>query len=548
MLAFPKKVRLSKPHTNGRISMMQRSFFVRSPFFLCLLIAMFYANIAPATSQTAPQRPFPQHLSYAANTIRPTNYTQAAQDQHVRDFYDTWKADYLVAAGTNSSNQPLYRITLGSSDPTATVSEGQGYGMVIVAHMAGHDPNAQTLFDGLWRFSREFPSGIDSRLMSWKIQNGAVVSGNDSAFDGDVDIAYGLLLADAQWGSSGEIDYAAEAEIVITAVLESTIGPSSRLPMLGDWVPPNGNPYNQYTPRSSDFMPAHFRAFGRATHDATWNTVIANSQAVIDTIQANNSPVTGLLPDFIINCQPISNCSPPSGQFLESSHDKNYYYNAGRDPWRIGLDGLLNGDAGAKTAVNKMITWVASNTSGNAANIKAGYQLNGTRIGNYFTTFFVAPMGVGAMLDSTKQSFLNSIYASVYNRHEGYYEDSVNLLSLLAMTGNFWDPTAPEPLTGCVQPDEVVLQTAVQTINLTWNAIAGASGYEVWWANNDYYFSPGANCSSGSCLAATAPTVSHQNINYTPANNVVYTIFAGDCAASTVNHWAVFSFQLLPGS
>ena len=30
--------------------------------------------------------------------------------------------------------------------------------------------------------------------------------GTDSAFDGDCDIAYALLLADAQWGSAGAID------------------------------------------------------------------------------------------------------------------------------------------------------------------------------------------------------------------------------------------------------------------------------------------------------------------------------------------------------
>lgn len=384
-------------------------------------------------------RPFPQHITYAAGTLRPTNFTQAQQDDHVRTFYDYWKQNYLVAAGTNSAGKAMYRVAFGAGS-SVTVSEGQGFGMVIVALMAGHDANAQTLFDGLWYFSRAYPSGKDNRLMTWKVDNGVAVGGNNNAFDGDVDIAYGLLLAHAQWGS-GAVNYQSAATTVLDGVLASTIGPASRLPMLGDWVNANGSPHNQYTPRSSDFMPAHFRAFGRATNNSVWNTVITNSQAVINTLQTNHSATTGLLPDFIINCNPVTACTPANSGFLEGPHDGHYYYNAGRDPWRIGLDALLNNDAGAKATVQKMANWLADTTSNNASNIKAGYQLNGTAIGNYFTSFFVAPFGVAAMTAPTQQQFLNNIYASIYNRRESYYEDSVNLLSLLVMTGNYWDPT-----------------------------------------------------------------------------------------------------------
>jgi endo-1,4-beta-D-glucanase Y len=395
-----------------------------------------YADIQPA------KRSFPQHVSYAANTIHPTNFTQDQQDQHVRDFYDYWKSSYLLSAGTDTNGKSLCRVAFGKSgsNQDITVSEGQGYGMMITALMAGHDPNAQSLFNSLWYFSRKYPSGIDERLMSWKIENGEIVEGNDSAFDGDVDIAYGLLLADAQWGSSGEVNYRNEATTVIQGILESTIGPDSRLPMLGDWVQANGSPYNQYTPRSSDFMPAHFRSFGRATNNPVWDTVIANSQAVIDTIQANYS--TDLLPDFIINCNDVNQCVPANSGFLEGAHDGHYYYNAGRDPWRIGLDALLNDDAKSRDQVQKMVTWLANDSGGNANGIKAGYELNGTPIGSYFTTFFAAPFGVATMLDSNQQAFLNDIYAHVYNKQEDYYEDSVNLLSLLVMSGNLWEPVA----------------------------------------------------------------------------------------------------------
>ena len=420
-----------------------------------------------ANAQSAPQRPFPQHVTYAPNTLRPTNFTQAQQDNHVRTFYDYWKGAYLAAAGTNSSSQPLYRIRFGKSgtNADATVSEGQGYGMVITALMAGYDPNAQAYFDGLWRFARTYPSGIDNRLMSWKIVNGAIVEGNASAFDGDADIAYGLLLAHAQWGSNGAINYQAAATQVLEGVLASTIGPQSRLPTLGDWVSANGSPHSQYTPRSSDFMLAHFRTYGRATNNPVWNTVATNVQAVIDRVQSAHSTTTGLLPDFMVNCNPITSCAPSPASFLEGPYDGHYYYNAGRNPWRIGLDVLLNGNTAAQTALQKSVRWLASATGGNAQNIKAGYLLNGTPIGSYFTTFFVAPFGVAAMTDPTQQAFLNNIYASVYNTREDYYEDSVNLMALLAMTGNYWDPApaVTPPATATPAPVQIMLSWGWRT-------------------------------------------------------------------------------------
>ena len=418
------------------------------------------------------RRPFPQHITYAPGSLRPTNFSQTQMDQHVRDFYEYWKAKFLVAAGNNSAGQPMQRITFGSGNPDVTVSEGQGYGMVIVALMAGYDTDARALFDGLWRFVEAHPSAIEPRLMTWRVRNGVAEQGNDSAFDGDVDIAYGLLLAHAQWGSDGAIDYAAKAERVIDGILEATIGPSSRLPMLGDWVQPNGSPYNQHTPRSSDFMPAHFRAFGRATNNSVWQTVITNSLAAIAAIQSNASPNTGLLPDFLIACNPPSGCQPANSGFLEGPHDGHYYYNAGRDPWRIGLDALLNDDASARSAVQKMVQWVAGSSGGDANKIKAGYRLDGAAIGNYFTTFFADPFGVAAMTDPTQQDFLNSIYAAVYNTREDYYEDSVNLLSLLAMSSNWWDPTSDGVATPTATPTATAMATITPTATATKTATA----------------------------------------------------------------------------
>ncbi len=389
--------------------------------------------------------PFPHHVQYASGTILPSHRTRTQMDNDVRVAYTRWKTRYLVTVpGSAPGGGPLYRISYGLTNPGRTVSEGQGYGMVIVALMAGYDSEAKSIVEGLWCYARQHPSSVDSRLMTWQIPEDPA-TGADSAFDGDADIAYGLLLAHAQWGSQGRVNFRAEATERIRAIRESTIGADSRLPMLGDWVKEEsaGSQYNQYSPRSSDFMPAHFRAFADFSENETWNQVVTSTGNAITHMQNTYSPATGLLPDFMV---PVSaadhTLKPAPANFLEGPHDGHYDYNAGRVPWRIGTDALINSDAASLTQTRKIANWIAGASGGNAAGIKSGYKLDGTPTAPDadFTTFFAAPFGVAVMTTPAHQQFLNDIYDAVVTVQEDYYEDTVTLLCLLVMSGNYWTP------------------------------------------------------------------------------------------------------------
>ena len=202
--------------------------------------------------------------------------------------------------------------------------------MIILAHLTVSDPDAQPLFDGLWRFARDHTSDIGSRLMDWRLPD---AGGNASAFDADCDMAYGLLPVDARWGSCRAIDYRAAVATLIAGITSSTLGPQSRLPLLGDWVVANGTKHNQYSPRSSDFMRGHFRALRRASIDSVWGGVLASCGEVIERLQANYSPATGLLPDFAESTStPGRSPKPAAAYLLEGPHDGAYRDNAGRAP------------------------------------------------------------------------------------------------------------------------------------------------------------------------------------------------------------------------
>ncbi|MCC6406491.1 MAG: chitosanase [Planctomycetes bacterium] len=337
---------------------------------------------------------------------------------------------------------------MGRTPTDATVSEGQGYGLMLAAIFAGHDPNAQTLFDGLWEFSLDHASTSDARLMDWFVAHdeGPDPNGDDSAFDGDCDAAFALLLAERQWGNAGRFDYHAEALRVLAAVEQSTLGPQSHLPMLGDWVSPSGAVYNQYTTRPSDFMLDHFRAFERWSGDPTWSQVTSACVAVTGTIVRQHSLTTALLPDFVVPTSATNTKPKPAPpDFLEGPFDGDYSYNACRVPWRFATDALVNGNALTLRIARGEAAWIHSKTGANPQAIGAGYHLNGSALPgtNYFTTAFAAPFAVALMTKPSEQAFLDALYSAIEASDEDYYEDSIALLCLVVLTGNWWDPTLP---------------------------------------------------------------------------------------------------------
>jgi endo-1,4-beta-D-glucanase Y len=309
--------------------------------------------------------------------------------------------------------------------------------MVITALMAGHDPEARTIFDGMYAFFKEYPTTSHQNLMAWTVNvaGGCIVpSGqSDSATDGDLDIAFSLLLAEKQWPGAG---YLQKAMAVIADVRSGDMNQTTNEPVLGDWSTPSDPQYNSTRP--SDFMLDHFRSFGTATGDAAWTQSADAVYQLIGTLQTGFSPSTGLLPDFVINTS--SSPVPAPAGFLEGPSDGEYGYNSCRVPWRIATDYIVSRDARAKAAVQMINTWIMAQTGGDPANILDGYTLSGGKGARQSgpSSAFSSPFGVGAML-GTDQAWLDKIWSS-RGITEDYYADSITMLSMIVMSGNWWAP------------------------------------------------------------------------------------------------------------
>ncbi len=389
-----------------------------------------------AVSTHAANRPFPFHTAYTAGVIKPDHVTQSRMDNAVRQHYAAWKAKYLRNLGGE------YWVKYIASN--TTVSEAHGYGMVLTAYMGD-----RAIFDSMLRYFKAHPSKLTANLMAWKqtLKNGRMVNieGGDSATDGDLDIAYALLLADKQWGSSGVIDYKAEALAVLRAVLKAEVNSATLTLKLGDWA--SGADANLTRP--SDFMTGHLPAFARAdaANRDTWLAIHAKIADIVNFQFANGSAKTGLMPDFMQ--KQGADFIPAVGKVLETRHDGDYSYNACRTPWRLAISHIVEGNSQMLAPLRRQAAWIKAITSGDPSRIKAGYYVangvNGRPFVNYSDLPFTAPFAVVAMLGGTKgQGFLNKLWDSITGGDFGmttdYYGDSIRLQVLLTVSGNWWSP------------------------------------------------------------------------------------------------------------
>ena len=144
--------------------------------------------------------------------------------------------------------------------------------------------------------------------------------------------------------------------------------------------------------------------------------------------------------DFIINTG--TNPEPSTG-YIGDGNDRegSFYTNACRLPWRLASDYVTSGDERSKKVTTRMMNFFESSTGGQPAQIQAGYQLDGTSMGNYSSPSFTGPATAGAMVDAKFQPFLNSLWThSSTNPADRYYDTELQLLSMIVVSGNWWNP------------------------------------------------------------------------------------------------------------
>ena len=442
------------------------------------------ASDSTISTSAPPNRPFPQHTSYKGAAMLPSHLSRETLDDTVRSFYLRWKDHYILPGCSEGEKYVWFEGTQGKN---ICVSEGQGYGMMIVALMAGFDSTAQETYDCLYRYYKSHPSTSSPSLMAWMQTRYCRSIDGGTATDGDMDIAYSLLLADAQWGRHSNIPYRQKAMEIISAIHREEINPVTYIVMEANGETPRSRDY--FDMRASDFMPDHIRAFRQATGDSTWDSVLNNNYRVFRYLQDTYSPEAGLVPDFIRHIrirtgQGFAGAGPaiasaaaapqtPHGDgsgtiddfqeeemsaipaqpnYLESKYDGVYNFNACRVPWRIAADYLVSGDKRAADFLARLNPWIHSTTKGIPDNISAGYNLEGEDLPHryYEALCFICPFAVAAMAnpDSPEnQQWLNKLWDYIVGfkmKDFDYYDNTIKMIDLIILTGNYWAPGGPD--------------------------------------------------------------------------------------------------------
>jgi hypothetical protein len=371
---------------------------------------------------------------YPAGTIKPTG-SQDVLDAAVKAAYDKWKAAY-VTAGCGG----YYIKTTGGEAGSISSSPAIGSGMIVAAMMAGHDPEAQKIFDGLLAVARKFPSYLAGHqdLVTYTLLDGCKrKSDGDSTVDGDLDFGFALVLADKQWGSGGTVKYLDEAKKTIAAIKKYDMNPTLKIPLIGDWASlPGEDAKGWFTDtKPPHFMLGHFRGFAQASGDAFWMQTVDALQALTTKVQTQFSPMTGLLPQY------LDESVPAKVNYLKDPNAGYYFSDCGWIPFRFAADYIASGDARSKTALGKMVDWVKMTTGGDPAKIVDGYKLDGAAIGTKGTVEFIAPFAAGAIFDAANQTWLDAAWKLMTANPGGSQTaDTANLLGMLVASGNWWTP------------------------------------------------------------------------------------------------------------
>lgn len=447
-------------------------------------------SLAPKDTVTVfkPNFPFPHNALYPYG-IKPTNFTQYEMNIHCREWYDKILAKYVTNKGCAAGQYRYQRIETGDTDTLDTVSEGIGYGMLVLVYMENDSTKTKKYFDGMFKY---YEAHLDGKgLMNWRINKDGTAIGTGAATDADLDVAYALFMAHKQWGSAGPINYLLKAKNLAGKILAEEITATNDVRPGDGWDIGN----------ISYFTPAYFKIFTGITGEARWTQVAGKTyQSIVnsyynseETYNAATGLYTGLMPNW---CSYDGQAQSPGVWAMDVN---SYWWDACRFPWRQGYDYLLHGTANsalAQTNTARISKFFKKKYEGNASLITSHYKLNGeetiwsgspnAHIGaedSLNLAGIVGSTAIAAMVDGD-QVWLNTLYERLVQMPmcetnvdwgTDYFNDILKMIYLQVLTGNqpdFYTPfnivTGLNTLPARVAKNElaITIYSGIQSSNL----------------------------------------------------------------------------------
>jgi endoglucanase len=268
--------------------------------------------------------------------------------------------------------------TIDEQREGVTTSEGQSYTMLRSVWSDDRET-----FDKSWKWTKDNLSRKGDYLFTWlwgKNLDGSFgiitnQNGQNSAIDGDIDIAYALILGSKKWNNP---QYLVESKLIINdiwdkAVIQSNTG---KLILASNDIEKSFNK-SKVLVNPSYFSTYAFREFANYFPDYEWNRLADDSYFILNKIQDTrfgDFQNTFLPPDWVeIN---------PSNMSISTSQNRNSYgYDAVRIPWRVALDYKINKNQNALNYL-KRLDFLGKEYQ-NKGKIYTVYNVDGSVNGNY---------------------------------------------------------------------------------------------------------------------------------------------------------------------
>jgi endoglucanase len=280
--------------------------------FLLSLVVIAGISIAAASAyQASPRRGQPMIYS---------------EKDMLQELWSSYKKEY-VESGSNR--------TLDKQRQNISTSEGQSYTMLRAVWM-----DDKKTFDDSWKWTKDNLQR-DDYLMAWKF--GKLTDGNygimesdggqNTATDGDSDIALSLLMAYSRWKDD---DYLYDAQPIIASIWEKEVVSIDDRPVLvANDIERNNEETVIVNP--SYFSPYAYKIFAHMDKEHDWKGLADNSYELLarigrDKLGARQS--SGLPPDWVLLDRYTGELLPTEGKDLPMT----YGFDAMRTPWRLALD------------------------------------------------------------------------------------------------------------------------------------------------------------------------------------------------------------------
>lgn len=378
------------------------------------------------TGGAAPYR-YPCAQSITAN--------QAAANEQLRQKYELWRASRVSYEGGQARVRADADFTYFNDDgtehqlPHGTISEAQGYGMLLAAYMG--DRKTFDAFDAYRQAHRNAKGALP-----WVIRADGVVADSGAASDADQDMAFALLVAHRRWGG-----YAEPLNELLATIRTHMVVPEGSahayLLTAGD-MPLE---YWEVTFPGS-MAPAWYRAFATHTGDTFWLEVADKSYQYLTSIDLNPSygnAATGLLPDR----------SRPDGTLDADPESHRYSWNAARAPWRLAADAAWNCESQASSRLDRMNAFFSGAGPGRGpTGIGSAYRTSGAFLDDSLyggpdrSPWFYGPLTSAAML-SPNTGYRRAMWMETLRMMDfSKYGHGLGLLGLMLASGNMHDPLA----------------------------------------------------------------------------------------------------------